>query len=278
LVVTHHHADHVGGVEQLAARLPIRRSYDHGPPVDDGERAQAQFSRYVNAVGERQTVAPGQVIPVGGIDVRVIASGGSTLTSALPGAGSRNPSCDAFVPHGPEIISRAADAEDRRSVSLSIRYGAFRTVIMGDLTWNEEGELMCPLNRLGTVDAYLVSHHGSDTSGSAVLVHALQPRVGIMNNGPRKGGSPQTFEILAESPGLEDLWQIHYSVVAGDEHNRAEEFIANLDEGAPLPGAAAGAPVHMGSAHWIRLSAQSNGEFSVTNTRTGYTKRYAPRS
>jgi hypothetical protein len=149
---------------------------------------------------------------------------------------------------------------------------------MGDLTWNKEGDLMCPLNRVGTVDAYLVSHHGSDTSGSAALVHALRPRVAIMNNGPRKGGSPQTFEILGESPGLEDVWQIHYSVVAGDAHNRSVEFIANLDEGAPLSGAAAGAaPVHMGSAHWIKLSAQANGEFSVTNSRTGYTKHYESR-
>jgi hypothetical protein len=99
-----------------------------------------------------------------------------------------------------------------------------------------------------------------------------------MNNGPRKGGSPQTFEILRGSPGFEDLWQIHYSVVAGDL-NRADEFIANLEEGSPLPGAAAGAaPVHMGAANWIRLSARANGEFSVTNSRTGYTKRYAPRS
>ena len=279
LVITHHHADHVGGTEQLAARLPIRRSYDHGPPVDEGERSQAQFRRYMDAVGQRQTVAPGQAIPVGGMEVQVIASGGATLTSPLAGGGAPNPACDAFVPHGPEITSRAADAEDLRSVSLFIRYGAFRAVIMGDLTWNKEGDLMCPLNRLGTADVYLVSHHGSDTSGSAALVHALQARVAIMNNGPRKGGAPRAFEILQESPGLEDLWQIHYSVVAGDVHNRAAEFIANLDEGAPLPGAAAGAaPVHVGPAHWIHLSAHANGEFSVTNSRTGFTKRYGPRS
>jgi beta-lactamase superfamily II metal-dependent hydrolase len=73
---------------------------------------------------------------------------------------------------------------------------------MGDLTWNKEAELMCPINTIGTMDAYLVSHHGSDTSGSEVLVHALEPRVAIMNNGPRKGGSVRTFEILAGTPEL----------------------------------------------------------------------------
>jgi beta-lactamase superfamily II metal-dependent hydrolase len=279
LVVTHHHADHVGGTEQLAARLPIARAYDRGPPLDQGERAQAQFRRYADAVGERQVAAPGQVLPIGGIEARVIASDGSVLSAPLSGAGSPNPACAGFIPHGPEITSRAADAEDQRSVSLFVRFGEFRTVIMGDLTWNKEGELMCPANRLGTVDVYLVSHHGSDTSGSAALVHALRPRAAIMNNGPRKGGSIRTFEILAESPGLEDLWQAHYSVVAGQDHNRAPELIANLDEGVPLPGAGAGAaPVHMGSAHWIELSASADGEFSITNSRTGYTKRYVPRS
>ena len=33
LVVTHYHADHVGGVPALAARVPIRTFVDHGPTV-----------------------------------------------------------------------------------------------------------------------------------------------------------------------------------------------------------------------------------------------------
>jgi competence protein ComEC len=123
---------------------------------------------------------------------------------------------------------------------------------------------------------YLVSHHGSDTSGSAALVHALSPRAAIMNNGPRKGGALSTFQILAASPGLEDLWQNHYSIVAR-EHNRPETFIANLDEGTPLKDAPPqAAPVHMGAAHWTKLSATSDGGFTITNSRNGFTKRYRP--
>ena len=138
---------------------------------------------------------------------------------------------------------------------------------------------MCPANVLGEVDVYLVSHHGSDTSGSAALVHALHPRAAIMNNGPRKGGAVQTFQILAASPGLEDLWQNHYSVLAGSQYNRSEEFIANLDEGSVAPGARPGAlPVHMGPANWIKLSTSMDGAFTITNGRTGFTKRYAPRN
>jgi hypothetical protein len=162
-------------------------------------------------------------------------------------------------------------------VSVFLSYGRFRTVIMGDLTWNKEFELMCPVNTLGTVDVYLVSHHGSDTSGSAALVHALRPRAAIMNNGPRKGGAIQTFQILGAAPGLDDVWQNHFSIPAGREHNRPEAFIANLDEGSPAAGAQ-GAPVHMGAAHWIKLSATADGGFTITNSRTGFTKHYPARN
>jgi beta-lactamase superfamily II metal-dependent hydrolase len=280
LLITHYHADHFGGTAQLAERLPIRRYYDHGPMVDQGERAQAQFRSYADLrrSGTHRVVSPGDTIPVADLDVSVIASAGATLRTPLAGGGAPNPLCQAFAPHGPEITGRAADAEDLRSVSLSVRYGRFRAVIMGDLTWNKEEELMCPINTVGTVDAYLVSHHGSDTSGSEALVHALRPRVAIMNNGPRKGGAIQTFRILAESPSLEDLWQTHFSVIGGDDYNPPAEFIANLDEGSMLGGAAPGAaPVHMGPASRMKLSAGADGGFSVTNSRNGFTKRYAPR-
>ena len=281
LVISHFHPDHMEGTEQLAARLPIRRFVDHGTTVDRDASAQAAFQAYANVrrTGLHHEARPGDAIPIAGLDVRIIASGGSVLRTPLPGGGSPNPLCGSFKPHGPEITSRAADAEDLRSLSVFITYAKFRTVIMGDLTWNKEHDLMCPNNNLGTVDAYLVSHHGSDTSGSEVLVHALRPRVAIMNNGPRKGGAIRTFQILGASPGLEDLWQNHYSIAGDKEHNRPNAFIANLEEAAPPRSVTQpDPPVHMGPAHWIKLSAQADGSFTVTNGRTGFTKRYASRN
>ena len=278
LVTTHYHADHAGGAAPLAARLPIRHFVDHGSDIGDDERTQYQSYRTIRGKGPGTEAKPGDTIPVAGVSARVIAAGGAVLRTPLTGQGGSNPFCAGFQPHGPEITSRAADAGDSRSVSLLLTYGNFRTIIMGDLTWNKEFDLMCPVNPLGTVDVYLVSHHGSDTSGSAALVHALQPRVAIMNNGPRKGGAIQTFQILNASPGLGDLWQNHYSVPGGSQHNRPEAFIANLDEGSPLAGAAPGAaPVHMGPAHWIKMTARADGGFTITNSRTGFTKRYPPR-
>jgi hypothetical protein len=161
-------------------------------------------------------------------------------------------------------------------VSTAITFGRFHTVIMGDLGWNLERDLMCPANKVGTVDLYLVSHHGSETSGSEALVYALHPRAAVMNNGAAKGGAPQTFQILAKSPGLQDLWQNHYSIAAAAA-NRPETFIANLEPRSLSTQAANGqaaAPNHMGPAAWIKISATADGSFTITNSRNGFSKRY----
>ncbi len=277
LIVTHFHTDHMGGAMQLADRLPIRTFIDHGLTVDQGERPRAAFERYSNlrGGGTHRVVRPGDPIPVTGLDVRIIASDGSVLTTPLSDTGGANRFCEDFAFHGEDVTSRYGDAEDQRSVSAFIGFGQFRTLIMGDLTWNKEHALMCPENMIGTVDLYLVSHHGSDTSGSAALVHALQPRVAVMNNGPRKGGAVQTFQILQATPSLEQLWQNHYAVAGGAEHNVPEQFIANLLDETPSQGDQA---VHMGSAHWIKVSARQDGSFTVTNSRDGFMQSYGPRN
>jgi hypothetical protein len=204
------------------------------------------------------------------------------------------------------------------SVGVVFAYGKFRTVNLGDFTWNKEKELMCPNNPIGAVDLYLTSHHGIDQSGSAALVHGLQPRVAVMHNSATKGGAIQTMQVLHTSPGLEDIWQLHWAYAAGLEHNTPSLFIANVEDnatmanvllnppptfgqprppaapaaGAPPPaagapnapppggraaGAGAGRGGHTGPAFWIKVSAQADGTFSVTNTRNNFTKTYAAR-
>jgi len=154
------------------------------------------------------------------------------------------------------------------------------------LTKNKEFELMCPNNRLGTVDVLLGLHHGQSSSNSEVMVHALHPRVAIMNDGTRKGGEPDVMKTVHSSPGLEDLWQLHFSVLSGQEYTVPGMFIANtIDEQqptmaiapVPLPQPGPGvppAPVHNGTAYWIKVSAQQDGSFTVTNARNGFSKTY----
>src|SRR4029077_1965931 len=142
----------------------------------------------------------------------------------LPGGGQANPHCEAY---------KAGDnnAEDPQSVGVHITFGRFRTVHLGDLTKNKEFELMCPNNRLGTVDVLLGLHHGQASSNSEVMVYALHSRVAIMNNGTRKGGEPDVMRTVHSSPGLEDLWQMHFSPLRGQEYTVPGMCIANvLDE------------------------------------------------
>lgn len=171
------------------------------------------------------------------------------------------------------------------SVAIFINYGKFRTAHLGDLTKNKEFELMCPNNRLGTADVLLGLHHGQSSSNSPVLVWALHPRVAIMNDGTRKGGEPETMQTVHASPGLEDLWQMHFSLLSGQEYTQPGMFIANTTDEAPNampikpieapqgPGVPP-PPAHNGKAYWIKMTAQADGTFTVTNTRNGLAKTY----
>ena len=283
LIITHWHGDHFGGLAELAAKVPIKEFIDHGPNVQPGELADTFLQQtypglYAKA---KHTVAkPGDKIPLAGVEVRVVAATGGVIKTPLPGAGKPNPYCASFQPG-------ENNAEDPLSVAVHITFGKFRTVHLGDLTKNKEFELMCPNNRLGTVDVFLGLHHGVATSNSEVMVHALHPRVAIMNNGTRKGGDPEVMKTIHTSPGLEDLWQIHFSTLSGQEYTAPGMFIANtIDDqrpampvapvAAPQPGPnAPPAPVHDGKAYWIKLTAQQDGSFTVTNARNGFSKTYA---
>lgn len=253
LIITHFHTDHVGGVAQLAAKVPIGTFVDHGPTVEN--TADANYTAYLEARkrGRHLQVKPGDTIPVAGLKVTVVSSAGESIRSPLAGAAPPNPLCADHKPQ-PDDAS-----ENARSVGVLIAHGAFRMVDLGDLTWNKEHALACPSNLIGHVELYVTTHHGAENSGPAVLVHALKPRVAVMNNGAKKGGSPSAWRIVRDSPGIEDLWQLHTSVEGGRESNSADEFIANLDET---------------TAHAIKVSATQDGSFTVTNGRTSMTKTY----
>jgi hypothetical protein len=186
-------------------------------------------------------------------------------------------------------VPQAEDTgENAQSVGILVRYRDFRLLHLGDLTVNTEFALMCPANPIGSVDLWVVSHHGQPISNAAVLVHAIAPRVAIMNNGTRKGGQPEAMRVLHSSPGLEDLWQLHFSQLSGQEYTVPGLFIANgVDEELtampvapitpPQGRGAPPAPAHNGRAYWIAVSARSDGSFTVTNARNGFAKEYHAR-
>ncbi len=281
LVTTHYHGDHIGGMQELAAQIPIRHFVDHGPSVEAREPFPGFDDAYaaLRAQAEYTIAMPGDQIPIAGLDWLIITAAGRTLATPLPGAGQPNLFCTSFEPR--EITT---SLENAASTGSLITYGRFRMIDLGDLLWNNEFELMCPNNPIGAVDLYLTTHHGLAQSGSKVVVHGLEPRVAIMNNGTRKGGSVQALQILFASPGLEDLWQLHWSYHGGTEYNAPGAFIANVGDPATrarvltetTPGTERGDPKHA-PAYLIKVSARADGSFTVTNTRNGFGKTYAAR-
>ena len=254
LLVTHYHNDHAGNAAAIAAKIRVGTFIDHGESVETSDDAKALYAGYVKgrATGRHMLAKPGDKVPLSGLDVTIVTAGGEHITRALPGAGQPNPSCASYQAKDQD------PSENARSVGAMISFGRFRMVDLGDLTWNKEHELVCPNNLLGTVDLYLTTHHGLAQSGAPVIVHALQARVAIMNNGPSKGGSPEAMQTVRGTAGLEGFWQLHYAVDAGAA-NMPAAMIANLDESA---------------AHYLKVSAQRDGSFTVTNSRTKQTVSY----
>jgi len=272
VLLTHYHGDHAGGVVDLAARIPIKTFIDHGPSMEETRNVPQTYAAYlaVREKAEHILAKPGDRLPVKDVDFHVVSAAAETITKPLPGAGAANPLCSAFQPKD-EVADPLIGGENKQSVGMVISLGKFRMVDFGDLTWNKEHDLACPNNLIGDIDLYLVTHHGQDISSLPMLVHAMHPRVAVMNNGAKKGGAITTFETLKNSPGLEDLWQLHYAMDAGD-HNRPEQFIANTGVGGT---AQTGVP-NESTVYVIKVAARPDGSFTVTNTRNGQHKEYGP--
>ena len=260
-IASHFHRDHTGGVAALASMIPIGTFVDHGDSVEIGwsERADALWESYVRAAGDRRLqVRPGDRLPLQSTDFLFVAARSRFLERPLVDRGP-NPACR-------DAVSKRADAgENGKSVGFLVRVGAFEFLDLGDLSWNYEIATACPTNLFGEIDLYQVTHHGMHMSGAPAHIAAIQPLVAVMNNGPRKGGSPATYEALTATGSLIDLWQVHRAVESGPEHNPSAEFIANVGETEDCEG------------HWIKAAVQPDGRFTVTNSRLQFSKEYAPR-
>jgi beta-lactamase superfamily II metal-dependent hydrolase len=258
IVATHYDPDHCGNIPQVDARIPGTVFVDHGEPIPtlNAKYRSSYYEPYVKAIGarKRMSVRPGDVIPMKGLKITVVTAGGAVIGKPLPGGGQAN---DATPASRPSYRDRDDNAG---SIGLLYEFGKFRMLDLADLLSSIEYDLVCPRNLVGTVDLFMVSHHGLNVSNAKFLVHAVRPRAALMNNGARKGGAPETLDVLKTSPGLQDLWQLHYSR-SGGAKNAPADFIANLKE--PC------------EAKLIRVSVRRDGAFTITNTRNNFSKTYA---
>ena len=270
VLITHYHVDHVGGMPELLAQFPVGTLLDHGPvrevpppgmpPAAAALQPAVLHPKYVEALRghEHRTLKPGDTLSIGSLHLTVVTSDGATIDHALPGAAGTIAECDSMKP-----MDKDGGEENARSVGVVLTFGRSRIAALGDLTWNMEKQLVCPRDKVGPVDLFIVSHHGANLSNSPALLHALSPRIAIMDNGAMKGGDVETYETVSRSPRLVQLWQLHFAQSGGAQHNVPETYIAN--------------PSATGDTHAsLEATVSSQGAITVTNDRTGYSQTYPP--
>ena len=259
-LLSHFHGDHAGGFSALSRRVPIGAFYDHGPTVETTPAAKALFDEYASLAGDRRRVAkPGDRLPLTGVDLTIVAAHSQVLSAPLSGGGP-NPLCGTFKP-------QATDAgENGKSMGYVLRAGTFAFANLGDLSWNFQHPLACPVNLLGQVDIFQVTHHGVRDDVLPQQMWAMAPTVAVMNNGPAKGAGAGGVETVFSSPGIQDLWSLHRLIANDVAHNAREWLTANLGATDACKGA------------WIRARVRSDGTYALFNSRNGYTRTYRVRA
>ena len=265
-VTSHFHWEHYGALPKIARQVPILMYVDSGFDADahevlpfareyPGDPAVPDLEAYVLARGKSKDTAAlrGARFSLDGVDLNVVASAREVISDPLAGHGEQNAACAATPLRQKDLT------EDARSIGLVMNFGKFRFADLGDLTWNISRSLFCPTNKVGPVDLYLISRHAMSDGASAASccsqaeVFGLKPRVAILSSSYTLPQGTSELPAVRQSPGLEDLWELN-SQTPG-------VYVANTDP-ANCPG------------KWIKVSAQQDGSFTVTNVGNGFSKRY----
>jgi competence protein ComEC len=268
LLITHFHIDHFGGAAEVAQQIPIGTMWDKGVPTSnpDNNPNDTRFPLLIKPYNDikadaHKTIHPDDTIPfkaskdasVAKLNVHCLVAHQKFTTKKPSGA---NAICDG-------LTKKDIDKSDNaNSVVTMVEFGSFRFFNGGDLTWNVEGELVCPVNLAGTVDVYQVNHHGLDVSNNPMLIKSLSPTVSVMNNGTTKGCGPETFATLKSTPSIKAMYQMHKNLRAdGSSNNTTDNYIANQDKDC--------------AAHYIKMSVAPDGKsYTISIPANGHKQTF----
>jgi hypothetical protein len=212
--------------------IPIKHYYHHGIPdtlMEDPMNFPVLIKAFKIACKDKETrLRPGDTVPLkqaeGGPKLELFClCGHGEVIPDKPGA-LENPAAKEHKTQDPD------PSDNAKSLGFLLKFGGFRFLDLGDLTWNIEYKLVHPSDKIGLVDLFQVTHHGLNISNNPVLLKTVQPRVAVFNNGPRKGGHPQVTATLRRLPEPPTIYQLHRNVTVGAAENTDTEFIANADE------------------------------------------------
>ncbi len=271
LIVTHMHLDHFGGAAEVAQLIPIGHVHDNGIPDQDpdGNANNRSFPLTIKPYREmkaerRSILRPGDELlerkaPPGmpKVSLRCVAAKQKFAPPKAGAARSKpNPGCD-------NVEAKPVDTSDNaNSIALVLEFGSFQFFVGGDMTWNVEAGLVCPLDRVGQVDVFQVNHHGLDVSNNPILVRTLAPTVAVMSNGISKGCGPESFKTLKSTPSIKAIYQIHKNLRRDSENNTLAEHIAN--------------PAEQCAANHIELSVSADSKsYTVSIPATKHSASYA---
>jgi beta-lactamase superfamily II metal-dependent hydrolase len=207
-VASHHHADHIGGLDEVILSFNPDVCYDRGESY-----SSYQFSEYITAVGpRRKTPAVAETLinisnQHGKIVLSVFAVSGHIRKDGYAGTSDENTQSIALLL---EFISITQDT--------------FKFFTAGDLYSKQESLLVVKNPELERVQLMKISHHGSSSSTPQILLDKLKPLAVFISVGENNSyGHPHTETLLK----LQNAQSVRfvYQTTAGS-HTSAKSIIA----------------------------------------------------
>jgi beta-lactamase superfamily II metal-dependent hydrolase len=193
-IASHHHADHIGGLDEVILRLNPDTCYDRGDSY-----SSYQFSEYITAVGpRRKTPAVAETLlnisnPHGKIVLSVFAVSGHIRRDGYAGTSDENTQSIALLL---EFVSNSQDT--------------FKFFTAGDLYARQESILVVKNPELENTHLLKISHHGSSSSTPQILLDKLKPLavfISVGENNSYGHPHPSTLLKLQNSESIRFIYQ-----------------------------------------------------------------------